>query len=778
MKTYITLLAALAVSATAGAYTPVTLPVIPADPAIEAKVQKTLSSMTLDQKIGQMLQLQIDVVGSFDSAGNFTLNPAKVDSVISTYKVGSFLNTPGSCSLSASDWDTLISTLQASSMRHNDGLPIIYGLDQIHGTTYVNDGVLYPQGINMAATFDTGLVRKAAESTAYLTRAADCPWTFAPTLDLGRDPRWPRLWENYGEDPLVNALMGAAAVRGFQGDDPNHVGPKHIAASLKHFMGYGAPFSGKDRTPALISPSELRDKHFAPFLECLKNGALTVMVNSSSINGTPVHASWEYLTKWLKNDLEWDGLIVTDWADINNLYKREHVAADKKDAIRIAINAGIDMAMEPYQADFCTLLKELVNEGKVSMSRIDDAAARSLRLKYRLGLFDTPNTVKKDYPEFGSKKFDEEALEAAIRSLVLLKNESDILPLNAGDTRILVTGPTANSMRTLNGGWSYSWQGHLADKYAGKYNTIFEALGNRYGLTKVTYVPTVYFPEKGKYYDEANDGFDAAVKAAADCDVIVCCVGENSYCETPGNLTDLNLSQQQRDMVKAMAATGKPVIMVINSGRPRILADIEPLAAAVINVMLPGNMGGDALAALMSGDRNFSGRLPYTYPREINSLTTYDYKASEEAPKMEGAYDYDARVNVQWPFGYGKSYTTFRYSNLKVDKKEFKATDIITVTVDVTNTGTRDGIEAVLAYTTDHVASVVPDNKRLRAFSTLALMPGETRAVRFHIPATDLAFVNAAGQWTLEEGDFTLTVGNLTAPLYCTESFVLGRPNI
>lgn len=769
---------ALAVTAlTASAYTPLTLPAIPADPALEARVAKTLSEMTLEQKIGQMLQLQVDAVGTFGPDGSFTVVPSKVDSLITNYKVGSFLNTPGHSSLSASDWNKVIPAIQASSIRLNGGLPIVYGLDEIHGTTYVNDGVLFPQGVNMAATFDPSLTEQAFAATAYLTRAADCPWTFSPTLDLGRDPRWPRMWENYGEDALVNALMGAAAVRGLQGTDPNHIGPHHIAACLKHYMAYGIPFSGKDRTPAYVAPSELRDKHFAPFLEGIKNGALTVMVNSASINGTPVHASWELLTQWLKNDLQWDGMIVTDWADINNLYKREHVAADQKDAIRIAINAGIDMCMEPYKADFCSLLKELVEEGKVETSRIDDAAARVIRLKYRLGLFDTPDTYLKDYPEFKSKKYDELSLRAATRSMVLLKNDFNILPL-PGEAKILVTGPTATSMRALNGGWSYSWQGNIADTRAESYNTIAEALTQRFGASKVKVVPTVTFDDKGKYYDEKSAGLDAALKAAEECDVIVACVGENSYCETTGNLTDLHLSELQRTMVKELAATGKPIILVLCEGRPRIIADIEPLAAAVVDAMLPGNLGGDALARLLAGDDNFSGRLPFTYPREINSLVTYDYKTSEEAPRMTGAYDYDARVNVQWPFGYGRSYTTFKYSNLQVSHSEFTATDVITVTVDVTNTGTRDGIEAVLAYTSDHVASVIPDNKRLRAFCTVALMPGETRAVRFDIPASDLAIVNASGRWSLEEGDFTLRVGTLTAPLRCTATHTWQTPNI
>lgn len=758
------------------AYTPITLPVIPSDPAIEKKVQETLSKMTLEEKIGQMTQIQLDILGENGPDGKFRLVKEKVDTVIGIYKVGSILNAPYSYCLDAESWNVIIPQIQEASMKYI-GIPCIYGLDQNHGTTYTNGGTLFPQNLNVAASFDTELCRRAAEITAYETRASDCPWTFSPTLDLARDPRWPRFWENYGEDPLVNAMMGAAAVRGFQGDDPNHIDRNHIAVSVKHFMGYGVPFSGKDRTPAYISASDLREKHFAPYLEAIKNGALTIMVNSSSINGTPVHADPILLTKWLKEDLQWDGLIVTDWADINNLYTREKVAKDKKDAIRIAINAGIDMAMEPYKVDYCDILRELVEEGKVSMSRIDDAASRALRLKYRLGLFDHPNTLLKNYPKFASKEFQKTALDAAAETMVMLKNDDNILPLSQ-NTRIMVTGPTATSMRSLNGGWSYTWQGHLTDDYAKDYNTILEALTNKFGESNVTYVPTVTFNQKGSYQDENVADMVNAVKAAANSDVIVACIGENSYCETPGNLTDLYLSANQRNMVKALAKTGKPIVLVINEGRPRILADIEPLAKGIIDIIIPGNFGGDALAELMAGERNFSAKLPFTYPREINSLVTYDYKVSEEVGKMEGVYDYDARVNVQWPFGYGKSYTTFEYSDLKVDKTEFTPSDILTVSVSVTNTGSRDGKEAVLLFSSDLVASVVPDNKRLRGFSKLALMPGETRTVKFTVPASDLAFVNAHGQWTLEEGDFTLQAGNLSIPIHCTTSYTWDRPNI
>lgn len=772
IKRFITFTAVAAIAATA-----IASPVIPRDEAIEKKVEATLARMTLDEKIGQMTELAIDLIAHRGPDGKLVYHPGMLDSIIGKYKVGSILNAPQHA-LTAAEWNEFIGIIQEASMKEI-GIPCIYGLDQNHGVTYTQGGTLFPQNINVAATFNPALAREAASITAYETRATACPWTYSPTVDLVRQAAWPRVWENFGEDPYLSGVMGAAQIIGFQGSDPNHLGKDKIATSVKHYMGYSVPFSGQDRTPAVISEADLREKHFAPFLECLRNGALTIMVNSSSINGIPTHINRRLLTGWLKEELGWDGMIVTDWADINNLYTREKVAKDKKDAIRIAINAGIDMAMEPYQCDYCTLLKELVQEGKVPMSRIDDAAARVLRLKYRLGLFDRPDTYLKDYPQFGSKNHGEVALESAAESMVLLKNDDSILPLAQG-TKIFVSGPTANSMRSLNGGWSYSWQGHIAEAYAKYYNTILEAMTARFGAENVTYVPTVMFDEKHSWTDELFDPavMPGAVAEAAKADVIVLCIGENSYCETPGNLTDLHLSPLQRDMVKTFATAGKPIILVLNEGRPRIIADIEPLAKGVIDIMLPGNFGGDALARLMAGDINFSGKLPFTYPREINSLVTYDYKTSEEVGSMEGAYDYDARVNVQWPFGYGRSYTTFAYSDLKVDKTEFDANDVLTVSLLVTNTGQMHGKEAVLLYSSDHVASIVPDNKRLRAFSKLALMPGETRAVKFTVPATDLAFVGADGRWTLEEGEFTLTVGTLTLPIHCTSTTTWDRPNI
>ena len=769
-----TMLATIAV-ATAIAHNAQVKPAIPRDEAIEAKIENTLSKMTLDDKVGQMLELNIDIFGTNKGKG-WEMDKAKMDSTIKNWRIGSVLNAPATRAGTVQQWQTWIPYIQKQSMRHL-GIPTIYGLDNNHGSTYIQGGTLFPQPINVAASFNTELARTMAEVTAYESRAADCPWVFTPTIDLGRDPRWPRIWESYGEDPVVESRMVEAAIAGYQGSDPNHLGKYNVATSVKHYLAYGAPFSGKDRTPAYVSPQVLREKYFAPFKAAAQAGALSFMANSASVNGVPVHASYEYLTQWLKKDLNWDGMIVTDWADINNLYTREHVAKDKKEAIKIAINAGIDMSMDPYDVDFCTLLKELVNEGQVKMSRIDDAVRRILRVKYRLGLFDTPNTGGKDYPKFGSDDFALKALHAAEESEVLLKNVDNTLPIARG-TKILVTGPNANQMRCLDGGWSYTWQGSGAEDLASKYNTIYEALCNKYGRDNVTLEQGVTYNEKGHYWEENTPTIDKAVAAARGVDVIVACIGENSYTETPGNLTDLTLSKNQRDLVKALAKTGKPIVLILNEGRPRLIADIEPLAKAVVDILLPGNYGADALANLLSGDVNFSAKMPYTYPKEINSLINYDYKVSEEVSTMAGAYDYDAKVTQQWPFGYGLSYTAFTYANLKIDKPAFEPGDLLTVSVDVTNSGSRAGKEAVLLYSSDLVASIVPDCRRLRAFKKIELQPGETKTVTFKLPASDLAFVGQDMKWRLEEGDFVFTAGGQAVKAQCTKTKVWDTPNI
>ncbi len=794
-------------------------PAIPRDAVLEAKIEKTLAKMTLDEKIGQMLELNLDVMGKtmvenakvdrqkvrsvlqqygrsdsdikemlqmtdqqiIDKLGNYPvdiyqgetkrvwkMNEMMLDTLISKWKVGSILNAPGSRAATVEQWQYWIKLIQEKSMKHL-GIPDIYGLDHNHGVTYTQGGTLFPQPINIAASFNTELAFKGAEITAYESRAANCPWVYNPVVDLSRDPRWPRMYESFGEDAIVNSKMVVAEIRGYQGEDNNHIDRYHVGTSTKHYFAYGAPWSGKDRTPAYLSPQMLREKYFEPFRQAALAGTLTMMVNSASVNGVPLHASYEYLTKWLKEDLQWDGFLVTDWADINNLYSREKVAKDKKDAIRLAINAGIDMSMDPYSVEFCILLKELVNEGKVKKERIDDAVRRILRAKYRLGLFDEPNTGGKGYEKFGCEEFAQKSLQAAEESMVLLKNEGNVLPLAKGK-KILLVGPNANQMRCLNGGWSYTWQGSRAEDLSEQYNTIYEALCNKFGKENVTMEQAVTYKEDGAYYEENKPFFEKAVFASAKADVIVACIGENSYTETPGNLSDLWMSETQRNLVKALAKSGKPVILVLNEGRPRLIADIEPAAKAVVQIFLPGNYGGDALANLLAGDANFSGKLPYTYPEEINSLHTYDYKISEEVPTMAGAYDYYAKVSVQWPFGFGLSYTTFEYSNLQVSPATFKADDILTVTVDVKNTGQRAGKEAVLLYSSDLVASIVPDNKRLRDFTKIELQPGETKTVTFRLPAKDLAFVGADCRWILEEGDFTIRVDRLTKNVTCTQT--------
>ena len=765
MKKILVSISMLALAYTARA----NVPVIKSDSKVEAQVEQTLQKLTLEEKIGQMMELVTDLFGANDKNGVFYIDEKKTDSILSRYKIGSILNAPNTCAPTAKQWEKYLQQIQKISMKRI-GIPCVFGLDQNHGSTYTQGGTLFPQNINVAATFNREIARRSAEATAYETRAVSIPWTYSPTVDLGRDARWPRIWENFGEDCYLSAEMGKAMVLGFQGEDPNHIDQQHIATSMKHFMGYGVPWTGKDRTPAYISPADLREKHFAPFLAGIQAGALTVMVNSASVNGMPMHANKDILTGWLKEETGWDGVLITDWADINNLYTREMVAKDKKDALRIAINAGIDMVMEPYNADACGYLIELVKEGKVPMSRIDDACRRVLRMKYRLGLFENPTQKLKNYPKFGGEEFAKLALDGATESMVLLKNEGNILPLQQGK-KILLTGPNANQMRCLDGGWSYTWQGHRSDEFAGKYNTIYEAFCNEYGKENVILNQGVTYNEKGKYREENEPNIDAAVAAAKDADVIVACIGENSYTETPGNLTDLWLSENQRHLVKALAKTGKPIVLVLNEGRPRLIADIEPLAKGIIDIFLPGNYGGDALAQLVAGKQNFSGKMPYTYPKEINSLANYDFKKSEEVGTMEGAYDYNAKITQQWGFGQGLSYTTYQYSNLKVSQSQFRHGDVIKVSVDVKNTGKVAGKESVLLFSSDLIASMTPDGRRLRAFDKVELQPGETKTVTFDLKADDLAFVGYDGKWILEEGDFKLMIADQTADIHCSDTY-------
>lgn len=747
-------------------------PAIPKDKAIENKVESVLKTLTLEEKAGQMVQLTSE---TFCTDG--LVDTAKVRHLVREYKIGSFLNMIGVSSRPRAITAEQIKKIQDITMDEL-GIPMIYGLDMIHGATYLDDATFYPQEVNLAATFDRSYANMMGKVIAYESRAAMTPWVFSPVMDLSRNPCWPRVWESWGEDPYLQSEMSVAETVGAQGHDPNHIGLENVAVSIKHYLGYGATSSGKDRTPAYVAPDDLREKYFRPFKDCMQAGALTLMVNSASINGVPVHASHEYLTEWAKEQLGWDGLAVTDWADINNLYTREHIAANRVEAVAAGINAGIDMIMDPYDPEVCKDIVTAVNEKMIPMSRIDDAVRRVLRLKARLGLFENPVWDVDHYDKFACKGFQANAYEAAVESMVLLKNEDNVLPIQAGK-KILVTGPNANSMRTLNGGWSYTWQGD-ADNFASHHNTILEALKNVYGEKNVSYVAGVNYDMTPMMWDkEINIDIDAAVRAARNADIIVACIGENSYCETPGNINDLNLSSNQKELVKRLAKTGKPIVMVLNEGRPRIINDIEPLAKAVVDIMLPGNYGGDALASLIAGKENFSGRLPFTYSKYVNSLHTYDYKVSENVQTMGGLYNYDATMDVQWPFGAGLSYTSFEYSDLKsVSPVQFNAGDLLSFEVTVKNTGNVKGKESVLLFSSDIVASKVPDVKRLRQFTKVELNPGESKTVRLEFPAHELAFVGHDGKWRLEKGEFRIACGTESMMIVCTATKVWDTPNI
>lgn len=729
------------------------------DPAIELKVDALLKQMTLEEKVGQMAQVSIESLGS-SKGEQFSFSDKMKDAVVN-YKLGSILNSPGPLQ-SASDWNRIITEIQNAAQQTRLKIPVLYGLDDIHGVNYVAGTTLFPQQIGQAATWNPELVRNAGIITAYEGRAAGVPWTFSPVLDLGTNPQWSRIWEGYGEDPYLGGQLGAAFIHGVQ--DP--LGSKEkLIVSVKHYMAYSDPKSGKDRTDAWIPEHYLREYHLPSFAAAINAGARNVMVNSALINGIPVHVNKHILTDILKNELGFSGFIVTDWQDIENVYRRDKMTASVKEAIGLAINAGIDMSMIPYDyKGFCTDLIALVNEGKVTQERIDDAVRRIIRVKYEIGLFETPVTYLKDYPKFASAEFETIAYNTAAESITLLKNRNNTLPLKKG-AKVLVTGPNANSMRTLNGGWTYTWQGDRTDEYGQKYNTILEALQKKLGTNNVVYSQGVAYKTKGQYFEDTIISIDAAVKAAAKVDYVLLCIGENSYTETPGNLNDLNLSENQIALANALFKTGKPVVLVLNEGRPRIISKIEPGAAAILNIYLPGNSGGNALADILAGDVNPSGKLPITYPRYPNDLVGYIHKPSEGSGNPQGG-----DTNPQYAFGFGLSYTGFSYSNLSIDKKSLGADETVTISVTVKNTGSRAGKEVVQLFISDLVASLTPDVKRLRGFEKVSLNPGESKTVSFKIPMQQLAFVGIDNQKHLEEGEFKIQVADQTINLKLTQT--------
>lgn len=748
---------------------------IVADADLEKQVKEIVSNMTLEEKVGQMAEIGIDILGNSTTGvatdEEFILKEDVLDSLMQVYKIGSVLNAPGKA-LSAQEWNRIIEKINEASIKHT-GVPTLYGIDAIHGTTYTSGATLFPQEVNAAASFNRALTRNMAEMTAYEVRASNIPWTYSPTLDLGRKHSWPRVWESFSEDAYLTAELGREMVLGYQGEDPNHIDQYHIAACPKHFLAYGMTNSGQDRTPAYVSVAELKEKHFAPFKAAVEAGALSIMVNSASVNGIPTHADHELLTVWLKEGLGWDGVIVSDWSDVPNLYQRERISEDYKAAIVAAVNAGMDMAMIPYDLRFCTYLIEAVNEGLVSEERVTDAASRIVRMKLRLGLMETPNTYVADYPKFQGEEIREAAYTSATESITLLKNNNNILPIKRG-AKVLVTGPNANKMRPLCGGWSFSWQGDIVDQRMPDGMTFYKALRAE-GGANVQYVPSVEYVERGSYDQERVIDIQAAVRAARGVDYVVLCLGENSYCETPGNLKEMAISENQQALAKALAATGKPIILVLNEGRNRIIRSFVDDMDAVLHTYLPGTEGGRALASIIYGDVNPSGKLPHSYPKYSNAMTTYDHKVSESVGTMMGAYDYDAVVDLQWAFGYGLSYTTFEYSNLKVlEGAEFAAGDKVRISVDVTNTGDRAGKESVLLFINDDVASIVPDNRRLRDFDKIELQPGQTKTIEFEVAAEELAFAKNDANWYLEEGSYTVQCGNLVAKIHCSANAELG----
>jgi len=806
---------------------------LPQDLKIEQQIKQELKTMTLDAKIGQMMQFSVDQITfndpkfavenlftmskedmkalvqkyglseAFDTESiygadgkvkmpeggytlymlsqtlaknaGFQLDADKMQMLFGQYQIGSILNMLGGSATTADFWNKNITQMQAANRKALD-IPMLYGLDQVHGSTYTADGTLFPQHIGMCATFNPALAQRMGEICAYETRAGGVPWIFCPDLDLGRKPSWSRCYEGMGEDPYLAGVMGKSYLRGLQGEDPNHVDKYHVGTCLKHYMAYGVPDNGIDRTPANVSEQDLREKFFEPFRVVFNAGALSAMTNSSILNGMNGVANKRLLTNWLKQDLDWDGMIITDWGDIENLRVRDHIAATKKEGIELAINAGVDMIMVTTDLEYITLLKELVNEKKVSMERIDDAVTRILRLKHRLGLFDETVYPITDYPLVGSPEFAQAALQTAIESEVLLKNENHLLPLHKGQ-KLLVCGPNANTMRGLNGGWSYTWQGSGQEPFTEQYNTIYEALQNTFGKENVVLEEGVsYIGDNWQMEDDSR--MDEAVRMAVEADVIIVCIGENSYAETTGNILDANLSRKQQRLVEALQKTGKPVVLVLNEGRPRLIHDLVPGAQAVIDIMLPGNYGGDALAKLLVGEANFSGRLPFTYPSYPNSFTTYDYKICETRETMPGIYNYNAETNVEWWFGAGLSYTTFAYSKLRVNRSSFGHEDELTFTVDVTNTGSCTGKEVVMLYSSDLAArDVIPDNRRLRAFQKVELAPGQTTSITLAVKASDLAYVNRDGKWVLEEGGYDITVGTEKLSLTCQEEYTWDSSN-
>ncbi|SEA63198.1 beta-glucosidase [Flavobacterium gillisiae] len=720
---------------------------------VNRKVSELLSKMSIEEKIGQMTQITVTNFEAKGKPGVFDM--AKLDEAILKYHIGSILNVPNPGAPTIQRWKEVITTISNEANKTRLKIPVLYGIDAIHGSSYTAGATLFPQQIGIAATFNTEIARKGAEISAYETRASSIPWVFSPDLDMPRNPAWSRIWESFGEDAYLSSEMGAAMVKGFEGND---VGSKYnVASCMKHYIGYGSTTTGKDRTPSIIPERILRQYDLTLYQAAIKAGAKSIMVSSGEINGTPVHASKRMITDILKTELGFEGVVVTDWKDIIYLHTRHKVAETNRDAVRISVMAGIDMSMVPEDYSFYTDLLDLVAKGEVPMSRIDDAVSRILKMKFELNLFESTVANLKDYPKFGSQEFIDVAYNAAAESITLLKNKETVLPLNKNE-KILVTGPTANSMKYLNGGWSYNWQGENSDTYAADKSTILEALQNKLGKENVFYTPGSDFAN----FDDVE--IEKAVEMAKNASKIILCLGEKNYTETPGDISNLFINDAQIKLALALAKLNKPIILVLNEGRPRLISDFEDKMSAVIQCYLPGNEGARALADILLGDVNPSGRLPYNYPRYPNSLEKYNRKYTESLGDEEQNNDatYEKSYSPQFEFGTGLSYTTFEYSNLRLDKTTISEADSITVSVEVKNTGTTNGKEAVLLYLSDIYASITPEVKALKRFGKISLRPNETKTIAFTLNQKDLQFVGNDLKWISEKGTFKIQIGNLT----------------
>jgi beta-glucosidase len=711
----------------------------------DTKIDALLKKMTIEEKVGQMTQVTVDLVsaGADGRREPHALDSAKLAHAVLRYHVGSILNV-GPSWYPVPHWLDVITAIQDVAVKQSRlRIPVLYGIDAVHGANYTQGATIFPQSFAIAATFDSAIAGRVGAVTAYEVRASGIPWNFHPVLDMGRQPLWARFWETYGEDVYLTRTMGLAYVKGLMGEGMN--GRTGVAPCLKHYVGYGFPLSGKDRTSAWIDERMMREYFLPPFEEAVKAGVPTVMVNSGEVNGIPGHANYHLLTGVLKNEWKFDGFVDSDWGDIERLYTRDHVAASQKDAVRMAVMAGVDMSMVPLDYSFYDLLLQLVKEGAVPVSRIDDAVRRILRVKYVVGLFENPYPDRTLAPGVGSNESREFNLRAAREAITLLRNEGGILPIKK-NARVLVTGPTANSLSVLNSGWTITWQGDDESLYPAENPTILKAVQAKCGANNVVYVP-------GARFDALLD-VRAAVAAAESSDVVIACLGEKAYCETTGNIGDLTLDKAQLDLVESLAKTGKPVVVVLTEGRPRIIHRIVNTARAIVMAYLPGMEGGTAVADILFGDAVPSGKLPFTYPKYPNSLLTYDCTVAEIA---EGnTYD------PEFPFGFGLSYTTFACSDLSIGSNVASMDDDVTVSVRVANTGNVAGKEVVQMYVSDLVRTIIPPVRQLKGFRKVALRPGESTIVTFSIKPEDLSFIGLDNRRVVEKGTFRVTVGTMS----------------